>query len=99
MQTGSSINSPFGTRNVTVIGRIRRVLLRKIWLPRFLYEALPYIDISCGLSALYAAAHATGWALLLPYVILVGLISLHAGIAIATMRYRFRTRFKKTRND
>jgi len=79
----------------TAGNRIRRLLCRKLWLPRFLYEALPYIYISCGLSALIAAAFAPGWTWILPYVILIGLVCLHAGLAIATMRVRFRKRRNK----
>ena len=78
---------------------VRRMLLRKLWLPRFLYEALPYIYISCGVLALLSAAFAPGWTWILPYAILIGLICLHAGLAIATMRFRFRTRRKDPRND
>ena len=78
---------------------MRRLLLRKLWLPRFLYEALPYLYISCGLAALLAAAFAPDWTWILPYAILVGLVCLHAGLAIATMRIRFRTRRRKPSQD
>lgn len=95
MQTGSSIDPPSGEQTTSVVRQLRRVLLRKLWLPRFLYEALPYIYISCGLAALVAAAFAPGWTWILPYAILIGLIGLHAGLAIATMRFRFRKRRKR----
>lgn len=95
MQIDSHINPQTRETNDTAGKRLRGLLLRKLWLPRFLYEALPYIYISCGLAALLAAAFAPDWTWILPYVILVGLVCLHAGLAIATMRLRFRKRSDK----
>ena len=91
MRTGNPIDTGHSAP-APIVARLRRALLRKLWLPRFLYEALPYLYISCGLIALLAAAFAPDWTWILPYIILVGLICLHAGLAIATMRFRFRSR-------
>ena len=96
MRIDTHINAHERETQDTTGKRIRRLLFRKLWLPRFLYEALPYIYISCGLVALIAAAFAPDWTWILPYVILIGLVCLHAGLAIATMRVRFRKRRDKS---
>ena len=72
--------------------RIRRLLFRKLWLPRVVYEALPYLYIGLGAVALASALFSPDWTWVVPYVVLLGLICLHAGLAIAALRYRFRRR-------
>jgi hypothetical protein len=67
-------------------------LLRKLWLPRVLYEALPYLYILFGIGALGAALYSPDWTWIIPYVALIGLGCLHAGLAIVALRYRFRRR-------
>lgn len=71
---------------------LQRVFLRKLWLPRFVYEALPYLYVLLGLAALTSALYAPGWTWIIPYLVLVGLVCLHAGLALVTLRYRFRRR-------
>ena len=72
--------------------QVRTLLLKRLWLPRILYEALPYIYMLCGIVALGSAVYSPDWTWILPWAILVGLICLHAGIALATLRFRFRQR-------
>lgn len=69
---------------------LRRLLLRKLWLPKALYEALPYIYIVAGSAALIAALYLPGWTWILPYIILLGLVCLHIGLGLVTLRLRFR---------
>ena len=69
---------------------LRRRFLRKLWLPRIIYELLPYLYMTLGLLAIYAATRVPGWAWILPYAALVGLLCVHAGLGIAVLRYRSR---------
>jgi len=69
---------------------LRRIFLRKLWLPRALYEALPYIYVLSGTVALVAALYLPGWTWILPYIILLGLVCLHIGLGLLTLRFRFR---------
>ena len=69
---------------------LRRFFLRKLWLPRIVYELLPYLYIAVGLLAVYTATWMPGWAWILPYAALAGLICVHAGLGIAMLRYRAR---------
>jgi hypothetical protein len=82
--------------------RARGILLQKLWLPRGVYESLPFIYIILGLVALGSAFFMPGWVWILPYAVLMGLICLHAGLIIVALRYRFRrssrTRTENTKN-
>jgi len=96
MQTGKALHVPARSGPCKIASRFRKLLLRRLWLPRFIYEALPYLYIACGLVALGSAIYTPDWTWILPWAILVGLICLHAGLALAALRYRIR---KDTRRD
>jgi Flp pilus assembly protein TadB len=91
MQT---IHPNTGTRQHAprILTQACRVLLRKLWLPRGVYESVPYVYLCCGSLALVSAVFSSGWTWILPYVVLLGLVCLHAGLALLTLRYRFRRR-------
>lgn len=73
-------------------GGLRGILLRKLWLPRAVYEVMPYVYVCLGLLALASAIYLPGWTWVLPYLLLIGLACLHAGLALIALRYRFRRR-------
>jgi len=68
--------------------KIRKILFRKLWLPRPLYEALPVIYILMGLVALVSGLYLPDGTWILPYAVLLGLVCLHAGLGVAALRYR-----------
>ncbi|UCG73500.1 MAG: hypothetical protein JSV45_03770 [Chromatiales bacterium] len=70
--------------------RISRVLFRKLWLPKALYEAAPYCYVVGGTGALLSAIYLPGWTWILPYLVLLGAVCLHAGLAVLTLRWRSR---------
>jgi len=78
--------------------RLSQILFRKLWLPRGLYEAIPYVYLAFGAVALGSAVFGSGWTWILPYVVLLGLICLHAGLALLTLRFRFRRRKRRVAN-
>jgi hypothetical protein len=91
MGTGSVIH---GTLRGVTTGAwpesLRRILFRRLWVPRFAYEAIPFLYLAAGGVALWSAIRLPGWTWILPYVALFGLACLHAGIALVALRYRFR---------
>ena len=89
MQDGKAIHATADERG-NALGKLRRLMLRRLWLPRLVYEALPYLYIACGVAALASALYTPDWTWILPWAILVGLICLHAGLALVALRYRFR---------
>ncbi len=98
MHDGKTLHATAPTQRTGTARKIRKLLLKRLWLPPVLYEALPYLYMLCGLIALGSAAYSPRWTWILPWAILVGLICLHAGIALATLRYRFRRRRENRSN-
>ena len=86
----SSSTTPASSASPALISRITRVLFCKLWLPKAVYEALPYGYVVGGLLALVSALYLPGWTWILPYLLLIGAIALHTGIAVLTLRWRFR---------
>ena len=90
MYTQSSSSAASTPKGQSLALRLSRILCQKLWLPRALYEALPYLYVVGGLAALLSAMYLPGWTWILPYLLLLGAISLHAGLAVLTLRWRFR---------
>lgn len=67
---------------------LRRLLFSRLWLPRPLYAAIPWIYLGSGCGALLGGLFLPDWAWTVPYGLLFGLASLHLGIGIASMRHR-----------
>jgi fatty acid desaturase len=86
----TSASSPKQATGHPLRGKLARLLFRKLWLPRSVYEGLPYFYALSGLAALLSALYLPGWTWILPYLILLGAICLHAGLGVLTMRWRFR---------
>lgn len=90
MQKPNAIQTSPRTRNEPPTMRLRRLLLKRVWLPRIIYEALPFIYVCFGLVALAAALWTPGWTWIVPWAIVFGLAALHLGLGIAGLRHRFR---------
>ena len=92
MQNSNVIQAPQQLRRTKTGRRIRNLLLRKLWLPRILYELLPCLYLLLGLAALASAMYIQAWTWILPYAILLGLVCFHVSLALITLRYRHRHR-------
>jgi len=98
MQNQSAIQSSATGQRSGIGKRFRDALLQKLWLPRIVYEAMPFLYIVLGIFALISAMYTPDWTWILPYAILLGLVCLHAGLAIVTLRYNHRRRPKISRS-
>lgn len=74
----------------TIGAGLLRLLLRRVWLPRALYEALPILYICAGTIALAAALYHPGWAWIVPWAIVFGLAAMHFGIYLLALRHKIR---------
>jgi len=90
MQDANALQAAARASRRNPLTRLRRILLRPVWLPQFVYEILPYLYIGCGLLALLSAIYTPDWTWILPWAILVGLLCLHAGLALLSLRARLR---------
>lgn len=75
--------SPTGAQH-----RATSLLTRKIWLPRLIYDGLPYFYLTAGIAAFFATLYITEWFWVLPHYILFSAACVH--LAAAVMRKRRR---------
>jgi len=61
---------------------------RKIWLPKFLYDALPYFYLTSGFAAFFTTLYISEWFWVLPHYILFSAACIHLGLLIYRRRRR-----------
>ncbi len=61
---------------------------RKIWLPKFLYDCLPYFYLTAGFGAFFATLYISDWFWVLPHYILFSAACLHLSFAVYRRRKR-----------
>ncbi|MEM1174662.1 MAG: hypothetical protein AAGA33_12495 [Pseudomonadota bacterium] len=64
----------------------KAVVLRKIWLPKLLYDCLPYFYLASGIAALFATLYINQWFWVVPHYLLFSAACLHFGIAVFRRR-------------
>ena len=64
------------------------VVGRRIWLPKLIYDALPYFYLASGFAAFFATLYVTEWFWVLPHYLLFGAACLHLGVAVYRRRHR-----------
>lgn len=72
--------------------RLRMLLARRVWLPGPVYAAVPWIYLGAGITALVGGLYLPDGTWMIPYLVLLGLASIHGATAIASMRHRRRNR-------
>lgn len=68
--------------------RFRGLKLRKIWLPKLLYDALPYFYLISGVAAFLATLYISEWFWVLPHYLLFSAACLHLGAYVFHRRHR-----------
>ena len=71
--------------------RIGQAATRKVWLPRLVYECLPYFYILAGVAALFATLYINAWYWVIPHWILFTALCLHFGVNTLYRRFRYRS--------
>ena len=72
------------------IHEAKRFLLQEIWLPKLLYDLIPYFYLSSGCAALWTTIYVVEWYWSLPICILFSIMCWHWGIWIFSLRRRNR---------
>jgi len=62
------------------------LIARKIWLPKLLYEALPYFYLAAGFAAFFATLYISEWFWVLPHYLLFSAACIHLGILVYRRR-------------
>lgn len=71
------------------------VASKKIWLPKFLYDILPFFYVGSGIAALIATVYINAWFWVLPHYLLFSAACVHLGLVI----YRRRNRRREGASD
>lgn len=69
------------------------VVTKKIWLPKALYDALPYFYLVSGIVAFFATLYISDWFWVLPHYLLFSAACIHLGAVI------FRRRGMREKSD
>lgn len=64
------------------------LVARKIWLPKLLYDGLPYFYLGAGFAAFLATLYISEWFWVLPHYLLFSAACIHLGLAIYRRRRR-----------
>ncbi|NNC76985.1 MAG: hypothetical protein HKN77_03415 [Woeseiaceae bacterium] len=64
------------------------VVNQKIWLPKALYDALPYFYLVSGFVAFFATLYVSDWFWVLPHYLLFSAACIHLGVVIFRRRSR-----------
>jgi len=65
-----------------------RLVTRKIWLPKVLYDAIPYFYVAAGFAALFATLYISEWFWVLPHYLLFSVGCLHLGVMVYRRRHQ-----------
>lgn len=60
---------------------------RRIWLPKLVYDALPYFYLVSGLAAFFATLYVSEWFWILPHYVLFSFVCLHLGVIVYRRRH------------
>lgn len=64
------------------------LIRRKIWLPKVVYDALPWFYLVAGMAAFLATLYISAWFWILPHYLLFSAACLHLGLIILRRRKR-----------
>lgn len=72
--------------------RAGRLATRKIWLPRLVYDSLPYFYLIAGFAAIFATLYISEWFWVLPHYLLFSAACLHLAFVVSRRRRERRSR-------
>ena len=81
-KSGSLADTQAVTRNTGSL------VSRKIWLPKAIYDALPYFYLVAGIAAFFATLYISNWLWMLPHYLLFSAACLHLGVLVLRRRQR-----------
>lgn len=89
MMLSNTLHKPENLTDTQNVTRNRvGFISRKIWLPKALYNLLPYFYLISGLAALLATLYVGNWLWVVPHYLLFSVACLHMGILVYRRRRR-----------
>ena len=86
MPSGAGTNSGNLTDTREVTGDAGSLFSRKVWLPKGIYDALPYFYLVAGVAAFLATLYISNWLWVLPHYLLFSFACLHLGVLVLRRR-------------
>ncbi|MDJ0940629.1 MAG: hypothetical protein QNJ00_12790 [Woeseiaceae bacterium] len=84
---GSTADKPIDVGDKQkVADRAGGLATRRIWLPKFLYDALPYFYMTAGFTAFFATLYISEWFWVLPHYLLFSAACVHLAVVIFRRR-------------
>ena len=84
---GSTADKPIDIRDKRkVADQAGGLATRKIWLPKLLYDALPYFYMTAGFTAFFATLYISEWFWVLPHYLLFSAACVHLAVVIFRRR-------------
>ena len=68
-----------------------KLATRRIWLPKLLYDALPYFYLTAGFAAFFATLYISDWFWVLPHYLIFSAACLQFGFAVQRRRQKNRS--------
>lgn len=90
MLTNAAKEEPRLTSTQVLVQRAGSIAGRKIWLPRLVYDALPWFYLLAGAAAFLATLYISEWFWVLPHYLLFAAGCVHLGIVVTGLRRRRR---------
>jgi len=70
----------------TLVSKLRSIAGRKIWLPKLIYDSLPYFYLAAGFAAFFATLYISEWFWVVPHYLLFSGACLHLAVKVSRMR-------------
>lgn len=99
MLTNAGTNSTSLSDTQEVTRSAGSVISRKIWLPKAIYDSLPYFYLVAGVAAFLATLYISNWLWVLPHYLLFSAACVHLGVLVLRRRRRPRERQDLPAND
>ncbi len=97
MISSTAGNSPKNVSRALSPSGIAGLVNRKLWIPKLLYDALPWFYCVAGVASFLATLYIGDWFWILPHYLLFSVACCHLGIVI--LRRRLRNRAAETALD
>lgn len=88
MLSQTAKEAPELTSTQILVRKASKVATRRIWLPRLVYDSLPYFYLTSGFAAFFATLYISEWFWVLPHYLLFSVGCLHLAIVVSRMRRR-----------
>ncbi len=88
----STARKPIALSEERQVSRNARLLAtKKLWLPKLLYDFLPYFYLISGIVALLATLYISEWFWVLPHYLLFSAACIHLGFVVYRRRHSRKT--------